>query len=402
MTSLPDFKYDSRTVVPIFDEIERTNAAPAGHGESTYTFLNRVSGEYWDQVRTLIQDWCAGISDAGEYEQIRKRFREADNYEFCSTFLEVYIHECLIRAGFSVTVHPDIPGTERHPDFYAERDDVRFYLEAISPTTSKDARGKAARATQLYDAINMVRSVDFYIWVTSLDVGERTAPGSKLRKRLEAWLSSLDPDPYADGTQWPVEHWELDDWKASFKAIPKSANKRGAHRQAIGVYPATVQRLDEAPKIVAAVKEKHKAYGDLGCPVVVAVGMYITDTAKFHASNALYGYLTDEITLSESGEVIDKRAVRNRTGYFGTPESWRNPQVSAVLVVNQLMPYHFQRADIALWKNPGARYGLKEELGLPWPEVIFSAGLKDVVEHPSPSEFFGIPDEWPIGSPWPV
>ncbi|MEU4416201.1 hypothetical protein [Nocardia salmonicida] len=387
---------------PIFDDFERSNTAPAGHEEPTFSFLNRVSGEYWEQVRTLIQEWADRISVPKEYEEIRSRFCAANDFEFRSTFLELYLHQCLINAGYSVTIHPDTPGSTRHPDFLAERDGTGFYLEAISPGTSSAARGKAARTGQFYDAVNKVKNDNFFIWVTELNTGTKSAPTKKLRGALNSWLSSLDPDELeAEPELWSTHSWSSDDgWSASFKAIPKSVDKRGEPTRTVGVYPVTVQRVDDAPKILAAIKEKHKAYGNLEFPYIIAVGVYIMPKAREDTANALYGYLSHVLTFSDSGEVIEETPIRNSSGYFGTPESWKNRQVSAILLVNQLMPYYFQKADVELWRHPDSERPLADDLALPWSEIVFSSGLNELPARISPVDFFDLPEEWPTGHPW--
>ena len=49
----------------------------------------------------------------------------------------------LIRAGFTVTIHPEVQGTRRRPDFLAERGDLWFFIEAIAGfDTDYEIRGK--------------------------------------------------------------------------------------------------------------------------------------------------------------------------------------------------------------------------------------------------------------------
>ncbi len=389
--------------MPIFDDVDRNNAAPAGHGESTFTFLNRIPGEYWEQVRLLLQAWASRIDHPGEYESIRSRFRKADNYVFNSTFLELYLHECLLRAGYAVTIHPDVPGTSRHPDFYAERDGEGFYLEAISPAASDEVKGRAARTAQLYDSVNSIRSNNFHLWVTELTTGARSVRVRQLRNMLEVWLDSLDPDDFTEVSQWPVKDWQCDDWHASFKAMPKATHHRTAHVEAIGVYPATVQRVDDAPTILGALSKKHKRYGDLAKPYIVAIGTYILGTDRFDESNALYGNLEYELMFAPDGELARVQPVRDRNGFFGIPDSWKNCHVSAVLLANQLMPYHFHKSSVAtleLWRHPGAHYQLAHELGMPWAEITFNNGLGVKPSPIDPLEFFGLPSDWLAGNPW--
>lgn len=47
--------------------------------------------------------------------------RARDDEQFRSAFLELYLDESLIRAGYVVTIHPSVNGTTTHPDFLVER-----------------------------------------------------------------------------------------------------------------------------------------------------------------------------------------------------------------------------------------------------------------------------------------
>src|SRR5512145_3069781 len=136
---------------PIFDDQARVNALPSHHGESMFAFLNRVAGDYWAHPRALVQAWADHIADPVEYNDLRGRFRSADDYQFRSAFLELYLHEALTAAGHTVTIHPEVPGTRRRPDFLATRNDTKVYLEAIAPGPSLSDRAAAARRHVLFD-----------------------------------------------------------------------------------------------------------------------------------------------------------------------------------------------------------------------------------------------------------
>jgi hypothetical protein len=47
---------------PIFDQAERVAARPADHTESTFEFLNRVGGDYWQRPRALTRTWLDLVS----------------------------------------------------------------------------------------------------------------------------------------------------------------------------------------------------------------------------------------------------------------------------------------------------------------------------------------------------
>jgi hypothetical protein len=60
---------------------------------------------------------------------------------FESGFWELYLHEGYRRSGYTITIHPDIPGASTHPDFLIEGHGSRFYLEAVRAGISVNGPG---------------------------------------------------------------------------------------------------------------------------------------------------------------------------------------------------------------------------------------------------------------------
>lgn len=92
----------------VFDPVTRTDARPAHHLETSFQFLNRVGTHFWAQIRELVQEWLDRLPADSAYKDLRGRLR-ADNAASWSAFLELYLHEMFRRAGYRVSIHPDIP-----------------------------------------------------------------------------------------------------------------------------------------------------------------------------------------------------------------------------------------------------------------------------------------------------
>lgn len=148
---------------PIFDEQQRSDTWPKRNNETTFAFLNRIAGPFWDQPRQLVQTWAEHLPDAREYKDIRSRLRSGDDYAFNSAFLELYLHESFVAAGYDVTVHPPLAGTSRRPDFRIRRDDVDVYVEAIAPGPSYAGRRAAARVKELLNTVDAVNDRNFWL-----------------------------------------------------------------------------------------------------------------------------------------------------------------------------------------------------------------------------------------------
>lgn len=52
---------------PVFDDRARTVTAPAVNEESSFEFLNRIAGDYWEHPRRLIELWASHLPDDAEY-----------------------------------------------------------------------------------------------------------------------------------------------------------------------------------------------------------------------------------------------------------------------------------------------------------------------------------------------
>lgn len=390
--------------LPIFDVLKRTDASPAGHGEPIFDFLNRVAGEYWAHPRKLMQTWADHISGSRDYRDMRQRFRSHDDDQFRSAFLELYIHESLMQAGCQVTIHPRLTGTTRRPDFYAERAGSGLYLEAIAPGTSRDAKAAAGRRAVLFDTVDRLGDPNFLLWLSELREGTRPPASARLRENLRSWLSRLNPDDVADLETAPEHLWEHDGWAATFKPIPRRPDARERPpNSAIGVYGHMgASFIDDAPAIRNALAAKHHAYGDdLGAPFVIAVGTYIFDSDRWHAANALYGHEAIQIGQTSEGETIT-RSVRQPDGYFGVLGNWQHQNVSGVLLVNQLMPYYFHRAEVTLWQHPDPLRPIPDNLLLTAATINFDGSR--LIEKAAPAtaaEMFQLPDPWPPGERWP-
>lgn len=389
---------------PIFDEVIRTDASPSRHQESTFDFMNRIAGDYWQHPRSLMEGWLKRVEDENDYMDLRQRFRSRDDEQFRSAYLELYLHESLVRAGHQVTIHPSVEGTTTRPDFLAERQGDRFYIEAIAPGSSPAARAAAQRRAVLFDTVDRLEDPNFMLWLDDLVEGSTPPPAARLRADLRRWLRELDPDAPWDVESAPSHEWQHDGWSVTFKPIPKKREARGAraNSRAIGVYGHTgVGWIDDAPAIRKALTSKHHEYGDLDAPFIIAVGTYIHDRDRWHTTNAMYGASAVQLGEGPDGEMAT-REVRQPDGYFGAPPEWQHRNVSGVLLINQLMPYYLQRAEVTMWRHPNPIHELPATLGLPGHAVALAGDMLTAIPPASSAEqFFGLPLHWPPGEPWP-
>lgn len=390
----------------IFSAVERTDPSPAGHRESRSEFINRVAGPFWDQVRVLIEEWFSRLCP-GARADVRGRLRSRDNRQSNGAFFELYLHECLLRMGYTVTCHPEVEGTSRRPDFLAEKDGSAVYVEARSASSSDVVVGADARVNTLYESLDKINSPDFLLWIDVERQGGGLLRAGPLRSELGKWLKGLNPDAYEDRgngrRDFPCLPYEANGWRIQFHALPKSPKARGKE----GVRPLGIFGGGRAfpgqdkQGIKNALSNKGSAYGPLGAPYVVAVASSSITTDDYDVKNALYGTEALLVTTGPGGETYPAALARSPDGYWYKGDHWAHRHVSAVLVVKQLHPAFVGTQQHTIWEHPEP-----ERRVPPLPmwrrSTVDSHGAMHFVDPArTPTEWFGLTDPWPIGEPFP-
>ncbi|MGL4339298.1 MAG: hypothetical protein ACRCSP_02580 [Rhodoglobus sp.] len=384
---------------PIYDDLDRTDLTPKRNDETSFAFLNRAGGSLWRRSRALHQEWANGLSDQ-EYTELRSAMRSDDDAQARSAFLERYLHECLIHGGFKVTVHPDLPHSTKRPDFLAQRDETRLYVEAIVPSTSTAARAKAARENDLLRALNDVGDDNFVLITTEIVQSDNSAPAANFKQRIRQWLGELDPDTVNE-KDLPARAFEQDGWSVTVEAMPIPQESRGTVQRSIGIYAHhAAQFIDDGPKLVKALKSKASRYGDLAAPFVIAVGINSFDKDDEEVFNALFSSVSLVLKRSGADEEVTTRSIRNCDGYFGSPGAWKNRQVSGVLIVDQLALHDPTRAHVTLWVHPDPLYPLPSDPMFPGVIHEWNGQGTDQRQALEARSLLGLADDWPQGRRW--
>jgi hypothetical protein len=177
----------------IFSDFDRTNAAPRRYSESLYRCTDRRAGIAYDRIRSILECWLGRLSSDARDEPA-KRMQSENDWDFHSAFLELYVHELLLRSGHTVSPHPAVPETNKRPDFAAESATApRAFFECVVVTeTPADQRGPQALINNLYDSINSIECPDFFL---SLDVSgspNSPVPLTKWKAAILTWVNSLN------------------------------------------------------------------------------------------------------------------------------------------------------------------------------------------------------------------
>jgi len=390
--------------VNLFDDLPRTDRKPSGHSESYWHFYNRVGGTYWDQVRSLFEEWFGHLQDENVRKGIRGRMRSGDNVNFRSALAELYVHETLIRSGFTVTYEPNIPLSTRRPDFLADRGEESFFLEVTSRNVMEDDQG-AKREAALHDALNSLRLENFFLEFDVDIRGPNAVSARYFKKEILKWLGTLDPDEVADTFAQgrhdliPKIELEKDGWEVSFHALPVKKEARGfdPNRRPIGISGGGARWVNDRQIIRAALSDKTHAYGSMDRPFVVALALDSFDRDE-ETEAALYGSQTVEFNEMPGGTWA-QRPGRTRDGYWAQPDTAGRSQVSGLLVIPGFAPWGIANTSPTLWVHPGAD---RPSPILPAWGVMRAVGGKLDFQEPeiTPWDLFGLSSEWPVGRPF--
>lgn len=387
----------------LFDDVQRSDPSPATHSESSFEFLNRVSGTSWEQVRDRLEEWYAAYPD--DSRDVRNRFREPDLSQHFGAWWELYIYTLYRHLGYRVTVHPPIPGTLSTPDFLIERDGASMYVECVvffsGGGTGKRTQGVRAH---IYDSINAVKNPNF---VVDLDIAKtgRDRPRRKdITKPLARWLSSLDPDvtlkQMEAGVQRPNLMITAAGWELSINALPLDPEHRTGEGRLLGVYPVTeLFIVKDIERIRNTLGKKGSHYRQPDKPLVVAV----LNTSGFIDEVDITAAVFGDTAFNYFADPKSFKLIRQRNGYWRPPDSSRGKRVSAVLLGQYLHPWNVANTLPKVWVNPWAQHSYPEgEPPFALTTVNDSGHVFEQDAGITPQDIFQLDPDWPhySGSPW--
>jgi hypothetical protein len=387
----------------IFSDRQRDDSSPKGKGESTYSFLARVAGPFWDRVRAKIEDMVARFCP-GAIADITGRLQSGDDDQFRSAVWELLVHDTLRRLGFTVTCHPQLDDIGTHPDFLVENDDCSFYVEAKILGEDKIDADREQRRRRVYDEINdRVISEKFWLRVQVDDETKKSPAVSGLAKDLQAWLDRLDPDEvrqqFDRGGTFGVEgHTWRDNtagWQLTFFPMAKNSHVDGD--RVLGTFGGEARWIDDTTSIREALDGKARKYGKaLGRPLVVALGLFRMFVDDTDVMDALYG---DAVLLIDPN-TGDQTSYRKPNGVWIGPNGARRDQLSAVVICEHSDAWRAAKLEPHLWVNPWAAEPLECEL--PYMDVskVDENGFVGKQGSLAPlRELLELPEDWPGPEP---
>ena len=368
------------------------------YSESVYAYYRDSERPPMVAIHTLLEQWFSEVP-ASEQLDLAQRFRSVILRQHQSALFELYLHHLLVRSGFQVQFHPDVAGTQNHPDFLVLKDGTaRFYLEAIAVGNSTKEESEINRINQVYDTLNALESPDFFVSVRVEGAPASSPAGAKIRKDLKKWLATLNWEEISasyiteETEAIPAYEWSHDGWYVTFEPIPKPPEARGSEGiRAIGMtMDGKVRTLKLDRDLKEAVSKKDR-YGVLTLPFVHAI--QVVDSHRIDRNdviNGLFGQAT--VRLGPNREQIHERLPNGAwVGRGGA----NHQIVSAVCVWSTVDPSNFVLLEPFTIHNPYAINPLQANV-LPWPQEVANHSTNELILQPGKpmAEVLGLPLDW--------
>lgn len=349
----------------LFEEFQRDDMGYREPNERIYSFLNRSGRSEYKHTRRVLNSWFRDIPET--YQKALKTSFCAGDRQHLGAFFEIYCHALLKKQGFSVDLQQVVDQTYGNPiDFLAKTLEASlFYLEATVASDSDNSSRSQEQLNHLRKALNALKELPFRLTL-EIEQESNHLPVSKICKEIRQWLETLDPDEVSqnegmpDRDTRPRYSWKHDGWHIDFIALPRPLEEKDQGRETVFYESSSGKWSGARNALHRKLEEKAKKYGSLQLPYIIAVDVLSSDSLGCDVDEVFFG---QEIVLidPESGTMTQtrspfrpKRPSRENGFWIGQEERLRNQQVSAVLIINELMPWSFARKTSLLWHNPWA------------------------------------------------
>lgn len=314
-----------------------------------FSFLDRTGSTYYEPVRDLLETWAGGVPAEHRAGVVGNLSSGDDTFE--SALWELYLYTAATGSGDRVEIHPDLPGTTRHPDFLVHGA-TPYYLEATAVGRPPEHIAADKRLQEVEAVLDQVRVDGATLAFQYYRVGARPISAAKLRDRLVRWIDSLDTaglalqaDAFQDRGSRPTLRFEDDGWVLTFEALPM---KSGTSRRSplIGIRgPGRARGVDNTTGLRRALDSKANRYGtQLPYPLVTAV-LSNTEfpTRNYDVSAVLYG-----LSALPPASVVDP-ADLHTNGHWRTTSGWRRSHNPNVIVAASLNLHSLASVTPTLW-----------------------------------------------------
>lgn len=379
----------------IFTQRRRTDAGPKLSRETEFEFTDRSARPEINRVREFLEALLSQYPES-EHSELISRIKSRNDVHYGSAIFELLLHATLLNAGFSLKVHPELPGgVSSRPDFHVTAPDgSEFYLEATTATEQNEDLTICPLTARVLDELSTHAHENFLVGV-KVSGRATTQPSSKrFISHVFQWLDTLDPDSVkraeSEGISEKTE-WTHEGVSIVITAFPLDAQLRGKANRLLGAQSADAGWINPAGPIRNAVRVKGSKYGKLELPFVIAINFdgFVLDST--HEVDALYG---DEVFVVPVGGSFQSGGTRRKKNGAWMGEGGPvYTRVSGVWIFDHLSPYSLNKSRGTLYFNPYASIPLTDSLKHFANAEVIDGRLRKQ-DGPTLGHVLGIEDDW--------
>ncbi len=268
----------------LFGEFERTHDGPADPGESFHSYIDRSVRPEAAQARDLCNLWFADYANDASKDELSRflgDFRSKDDNQHYAAWFELLTHQILVRLGLYVTIHPELPGTNKSPDFEASSNGSRVLVEATVVAPDKDVFAPSNYERDAQEKFTQLEIANFTISIVRVKgTLTRHLKNKIIKRQFGRLVAGYDPDKvqlrikeYGYGAL-PTEHICFGDWQVWVRLNPLPAGKRAPRKARVAPWPQTEMYDRSVPNAKRKIREKRKCYGRTDDRLILAVNVH--------------------------------------------------------------------------------------------------------------------------------
>jgi hypothetical protein len=303
--------------------------------------------------------------------------------------------------GYGVEVHPALGVSRTRPDFLLTRHGDPFaVVEARLAGLPTDKATSAKRLEgELYDALDRVRSPNFFLHVEDIKTAPVRPSFKQLIRDVEAWLETLDPDIPIEAFRRRNSEirfvWKHDGWSLSLQVIPRSPEHRGkAGGRAVGIFSAECRWLDPRGELRRALSDKAGKYGDLGLPFIIAINYLGVHCDRDDWTDVLYGTSAVKVRFAEDGTHF-QQPFRKNDGFWIREGKPCQTQISAVIGGRHISPWSMGAHPLEMYAHYSIEHPIDLDGNLPCWHVPTGKNELVMRQGRSSAEILELPKGWP-------
>lgn len=274
----------SATPFRLFDDFKRTDDGPIALGETFAAMLNRSSAAPFVEARKLLEQWFRDyVRDSTQHEakRFRGEFRSKNLSKHLGAVFELLVHQILVRSRFSVSMHPNVAGTSKRPDFVATSNGSRILVEAAVVEPESNPRSLPKKEE---DALRKFWNHEITNYIVQIEESTGCLKRDLTRKQIKRAFDKLLIE-HASNPR-PFHKVCFDDWELTVELIPFAGT--GINR--VLPWPVDIGGHSSVQPAQRKIKGKASGYREIEDPLILAVNVLPLDFNLVTAAHAtLFG-----------------------------------------------------------------------------------------------------------------